>query len=121
MSSARPSASIRMALPAPVSPVRAPRLLSEPREKARSSFSIRTKSRIESETNMYGRSEEAEEPAAIFVLRPRALAGHQEIGVLIPVAAREVVAEHSGGLLRLLLDPERQGALDQAVQRLRHL
>ena len=39
-------------------------LAAELREKSRSSFSIRTKSRIESETSMQARSEEAEEPAA---------------------------------------------------------
>src|SRR6266851_1219594 len=122
---ARPSASIRIDLPAPVSPVSAPSppsaVPSGPREKLRSSFSIRTKSRIESETSMQGRSEQAEEPAAILVRRPGTFTGHQEVAVLIPVAAREIVAQHRRRLLGLALHAERQVSLDQAMQRLGHV
>src|SRR6266851_2397569 len=123
---ARPSASIRIDLPAPVSPVSAPSppvaAAPELREKFKSSFSIRTKSRIESETSMQARSEQAEEPAALLVGRRRAaLAGHQVVAVLIPVAARKVVAQHRRRLLRLAFHAERQVALDQAVQRLGHV
>src|SRR5262245_39645721 len=107
-----------MDLPAPVSPVSAPSPPEVERTKSRSSFSISTKSRIESVTSMQG-SEQAEEPAAPLVRRWRAFAGHQVVAVLVPFAAREVVAQHRGRLLRLLLDAERQVALDQAMQRLR--
>ena len=71
---------------------------------------------------MQVRSEEAEEPAALLVARRRAaFAGHQEVAVLIPVAAREVVAQHRRRLLGLALHAERQVALDQAMQRLGHV
>src|SRR5262249_28815993 len=105
-----------MDLPAPVSPVSTP----SPRpEKVRSSFSISTKSRIESETSI-GRTEQAEEPARLLVGWPRPLAGHQEVAVLVPVASGEVVAQHGGRLLRLALHAERQIAFDEAMQRLGH-
>src|SRR5471032_1781232 len=104
-----------MDLPAPVSPVSAPRLLSwgppaASRANVRSSFSIRTKSRIESDCSM-----------ALFGVDPEILAGENQVAVGIPVSAREVVAEHGGGLLGLALDAQRHVALDQPMQRLRYV
>jgi hypothetical protein len=57
-----PSASIRMDLPAPVSPVSAPSPPLRERTKSRSSFSISTKSRIESETSMQDQNRPKNQP-----------------------------------------------------------
>src|SRR5476649_2875732 len=99
-----------MDLPAPLSPVNARTPPCAPRGKVRSSFSIRTKSRIESDCSM-----------ALFVVDPEILAGENEVAVGVPIAAREVVTEHGGGLLGLALDAQRHVRLDQPVQCLRHV
>ena len=45
-------------------------------------------------------------------------ASHQLVGVLVPAAVGEIVAEHGGGGLRLVDDAERHIGLGQPGQRL---
>ena len=74
-----------------------------------------------------GRSVRALAHPAAAAIRARArahsqrLAVHQPVAVLIPAAAREVVAEHRRGAARLLGDAQRQIGLGQAMQRLGHM
>ncbi len=89
--------------------------------KSRSSFSISTKSRIEREASMPGGQKRPENQPRLFVGWPGTLAGHQEVAVLVPFAAGEVIAEDGRSFLRLGLHAEREVGLDQAVQRLRHV
>src|SRR5262249_60290650 len=57
------------------------------------------------------------DPGTLVLARLQALRLHQGIGVLVPAAVREVVAEHGGGGLRLGDNAERQVSLGQPQQR----
>src|SRR5262245_43934359 len=117
---ARPRASSRIDLPAPVSPVSTER----PGSISRSRRSMRTTSRIDRVSSIAaGRpaSEHRAEPGAVLPHRLEVGVGQEVVAVLIPVAAGIVVAEHGGGVLRLVLDAERQVALGEPLQRLRHV
>src|SRR5882724_4912716 len=121
---ARPSASSRIDLPAPVSPVSTER----PGSISRSRRSMRTTSRIDRFSSIAARrrasqhtSEDGVEPGAFLPHRLQVLAGQQIVAVLVPVAAGVVVAEHGRGGLRLVLDADRQVALGQALERLRNV
>src|SRR6516165_11934035 len=56
------------------------------------------------------------DPRAFALVRLNALRLHQGIGVLVPAAFGEVVAEHRGRSLRLLHDTERHIDLGEAQQ-----
>ncbi len=58
------------------------------------------------------------DPGALVLVGLEAARLHQGIGVLVPAAVREIVAEHGGGGLRLVDDAERHVGLGQAHQRL---
>src|SRR5690242_19554564 len=101
-----------MDLPAPVSPVSTVR----PDSNVRISCSIRTTLRMASPVSMQLRtpSEEALQPGSLFgLLWLEIMGGQQRVGILVPVAARIVVAEHRTGGLRLIRDAARQIGRDQ--------
>src|SRR3546814_19827324 len=93
--SARPSASSRMDLPAPVSPVSA----HSPRAKDRSRRSMRTTSRMDSAVSMLlseGAVPGAAQHAGPVFGRAHVLAFEEGVAVHVQFAARIVVAEHRG-------------------------
>src|ERR1019366_5356715 len=109
--SASDRASSRIDFPAPVSPVRMVR----PSANSRSNWSISTMSRIESRASMgfgldaSGRNDgviELGNPGLLVFLRRQAAILQQIVGVLVPLAIGEVVAEHGGGGLRFVGDAE---------------
>ena len=57
-------------------------------------------------------------PGALVLVRLQAPALQQIIGVVIPVAVREIVSEHGGGRLRLVGDPEPEIGLGQPIESL---
>src|SRR3546814_5229628 len=61
------------------------------------------------------------QPRPLLALRLQVAALQQGIAVRVPFAAREIIAEHGGGRLRLVGDAEREVALRQPVQRLRNV
>src|SRR5579885_54338 len=114
---ARPRASSRIDLPAPVSPVRTV----SPGAKARSRRSMRTMSRMASPNSIAQWSEEVGEPGAALLLRLQILGFQQIVAHLVPAAAGVVVAEHRGGGLRLVVHAQRQVAFGQPLEGLRHM
>src|SRR6188474_2337538 len=65
--------------------------------------------------------EGAADPGALVLGRLEAAGLHQPVGVLVPAAVREIVAEHSRGGLRLLRDAERHIGLSEPEQRFFHV
>src|SRR5271166_3216199 len=118
--SARESASRRIVLPAPVSPVR----IVKPAENSRSSWLISTTSRMERRASMAARSGgndrvvDLRHPGARIVVRRQPLALQERVGVLVPLAVGEVMAEHRGRGLCFAGDAQAQIGLDEAVERL---
>src|SRR6185312_1359399 len=58
------------------------------------------------------------DPGTLVLGRLAAARFHQRVGVLVPLAVGEVMAEHGSGGLRLVDDAERHIGLGQALQRL---
>src|SRR5215813_7276801 len=56
------------------------------------------------------------DPGALVLARLQSLRLHQRVGVLVPAAVREVVAEHRGRSLRLVDDAKRHIGLGEAQQ-----
>src|SRR5271165_126644 len=118
--SARESASRRIDLPAPVSPVRIVR----PAENSRSSWSISTTSRMERRASMAARSGgndrvvDLRHPGGRIVVRRQPLALQERIGVLVPLAVGEVMAEHRGRGFGFAGDAEAEIRLDEPIERL---
>src|SRR3981189_3044706 len=118
--SARASASRRMDLPAPVSPVSTAR----PRENSISSRSIRTMSRIERRASMgdqfLAETQFLEGPGdvgALILARLETAGLYKIIGVLVPAAVRKIVPKHGRGGLRLANDADRHIGLGQPAHR----
>ena len=105
---ARPSASSRIDLPAPVSPVSTPR----PGSKSIASRSISTTSWMTSCLSIRRRSRWS------ALRRRRRVPLDQLVAALVPFAARIIGAEHGRGLARLVGDAEREVGFDQPLERL---
>src|SRR5262249_5626851 len=116
--SASANASSRIDLPAPVSPVS----IASPAANSMSRRSIRTMSRIDRRMSMNsaaaGLPERPADPGALGLARLEPAGFHQPIGVRVPRAVREIVAQHCGGSLRLVDDAERHIDLGEPHQRL---
>src|SRR5215468_5911783 len=56
------------------------------------------------------------DPGALILARLQSLRLHQRVGVLVPAAVREVVAEHRSRSLRLVDDAKRHIGLGEAQQ-----
>src|SRR5271154_6209057 len=56
-------------------------------------------------------------PRAAKIVGRESLALQEVVGVMVPVAVREIVPEHGGGSLCFLVDPEPKIGLDQAIKR----